>query len=121
MAFTCDLLKNGMKAIEILRAIWLEEDVEWGVRAPDGTRPLIATETLDDLATTAVPITDLNVVILAHVVKLQAQHDKPVGGKSESRTQVGPGQSWDPRASSVPQDRPVSEEWSLGGPLSLIP
>lgn len=84
-AVTCDLLKNGMEAIEILGAIRMEEDVERGARAADGGGPLVATETLDDLAVAAVSVTDLNIVVLAHVVKLQAQHDKPVGGEGDSR------------------------------------
>lgn len=84
-AVTCDLLKNGMEAIKILGAIRMEEDMERGARAADGSGPLVATETLDDLAIAAVSVTDLNIVILAHVVKLQAQHDKPVGGEGDSR------------------------------------
>lgn len=68
----------------------MEKDVERGAHAPDGSWPLVATETLDDLAIAVVPVTDLHVVILAHVVKLQAQHDKPVGGEGDSGTQVGP-------------------------------
>lgn len=68
----------------------MEEDVERRVCAPDRSGPLIATEAFDDPAIAAVPITDLNIVILAHVVKLQAQHDEPVGGEGESTKQVGP-------------------------------
>lgn len=73
----CDLLKDGMEAIKILGAIGMEEDMQGGARAPDGSWPLIATDTLDNGAVAIVSITDLNIVILAHVVKLQAQHDKP--------------------------------------------
>lgn len=69
----------------------MEEDMEQGARATDGSRPLVATETLDDLAIAIVSVADLHIVILAHVVKLQAQHDKPVGGERDSRKQVGPG------------------------------
>lgn len=86
----------------------MEQDVERGSRASDGGWPLVATETLDDLAVAVVPVTDLNIVILAHVVKLQAQHDKPVGGEGDSREQVSPGQSWEPWASSSPDDEQVS-------------
>lgn len=68
----------------------MEEDVERGTRASDGSWPLVATETPDDLTVAAVPVTDLDIVILAHVVKLQAQHDNPVGGEGDSRKQVGP-------------------------------
>lgn len=79
MVFTCDLLKDGMEAIEVLGAIGMEEDVEWRARAPDGSWPLIAAEAPDDLAVDAVPVADLHIVVLAHVVEFQAQHDEPVG------------------------------------------
>lgn len=85
MGFTCDLLEGGMEAIKVLGAIRMEEDVERGARAPDGSWPLVATETPDDGAVAAVPVTDLHVVVLAHVVKLQAQHDKPAGGEGDPR------------------------------------
>lgn len=85
MAFTCDLLKNGMEAIKILGAIRMEEDMQRGARAPDGSWPLVATDTLDNWAIAIVSITDLNVVILAHVVKLQTQHDKSTGGEGNRR------------------------------------
>lgn len=85
MAFTCDLLKNGMEAIKILGAIRMEEDMQRGARAPDGSWPLIATDTLDNWAIAIVSITDLNVVILAHVVKLQTQHDKSTGREGNRR------------------------------------
>lgn len=68
----------------------MEEDVERRVCAPDRSWPLIATEAFDDPAIAAVPVTDLNIVILAHVVELQTQHDEPVGGESDSTKQVGP-------------------------------
>lgn len=45
--------------------------------APDRGRPVIATESLNYLAIYIVPITDFHIIILAHVVKLQAQHSKP--------------------------------------------
>lgn len=68
--FTCDLLKDSVEAIEVLGAIRMEKDMEWRASAPDGSWPLVATETLDDRAVTIIPIADLHVVILAHVVKL---------------------------------------------------
>lgn len=74
-----------MEAIKVLGAIRMEEEMEGGTTTSDGSWPLIATETLDDLAVTVVPITDFNIVILAHVVKLQAQHDKPVGTEDDNR------------------------------------
>lgn len=67
----------------------MEEDVERGASASDGSWPLVATETLDDLAVAVVPVTDLHIVILTHVVKLQAQHDEPVGGEGDGRKQIG--------------------------------
>lgn len=88
--FTCDLLKDSMESIEVLGAIGAEKDMEGRTRAPDGSWPLVATETLDDGAVTVIPIANLNVVILAHVVKLQAQHAKPVWGKSDRRSRWAP-------------------------------
>lgn len=93
MAFTCDLLKDGMEAIKILGAIRMEEDMQGGARAPDGSRPLVATDTLDNRAVTIVSVTDLNIVILAHVVKLQAQHDKPASGEGDRRNRWATGSS----------------------------
>lgn len=84
--FTCDLLEDGMESIEVLGAIRAEKDVEGRACAPNGSWPLVATETLDDGAVTVVPITNLNIVILAHVVKLQAQHAKPAWGQGDRRS-----------------------------------
>lgn len=65
-----------MKPIKVLGSIGLEEDMEGRASASDGRRPLISTESLNYSAVQVVPITDLHIVVLAHVVKLQAQHGK---------------------------------------------
>lgn len=84
--FTCDLLKDGMESIEVLGAIGAEKDVEGRACAPNGSWPLVATETLDDGAVAVVPVTNLNIVILTHIVKLQAQHAKPAWGEGDRRS-----------------------------------
>lgn len=65
-----------MKSIKVLGSIRLEEDMEWRPSASYGRWPLISTEFLNYSAVQTVPITDLHIVILAHVVKFQAQHVK---------------------------------------------
>lgn len=75
-----------MKSIKVLGSIRLEEDMEWRPSASDRRWPLISTESLYYLTVQIVPITDLHIVILAHVVKLQAQHGKSWGTRTNSQT-----------------------------------
>lgn len=79
--FTCNFFKDSMKSIKVLGSIRLEKDMERRPSASDGRRPLISTEFLNYSAVQIVPITDLHIIILAHVIKLQAQHGKPWGNK----------------------------------------